>query len=171
MAKWAKVPIEVLYDERLTKRQIKVLIALLSFKNQKTGRCQPKRRVLGERCGMDECRISTITGELVALGWLVKKGKGGFSKSTRYRVTIPTTLTEMVTVTKMVTVTEMVTGSGYQNGNPHEGYQNGNGHRTEQNKQLEQGGGSFKENPESKAMEFTQQEIVEMIVKGELNVH
>jgi hypothetical protein len=71
----------------------------------------------------------------------------------------------------MVTVTEMVTGSGYQNGNPHEGYQNGNGHRTEKNKQSEQRGGSFKKNSESKAMEFTEQEIVEMIIKGELNVH
>ena len=171
MASWAKVPIEVLFDERLTKRQIKVLIALLSFKNQKTGKCQPKRRLLGERCGLDINRISTITGELVALGWLVKKGKGGFSKSTRYCITIPTTLTEMVTVTEMATVTETVRGHPYQNGKGHEGYQNSKGHRTDQNKQSEQGGGGFKKNPESKAMEFTEQEIVEMIVKGELNVH
>ena len=165
MASWAKVPIEVLYDERLTKRQIKVLIALLSFKNQKTGKCQPKRRLLAERCGLDINRISTITGELVALDWLVKKGKGGFSKSTRYRITIPTTLTEMVTVT------ETVRGYPYQNGKGHGGYQNGKGHRTEVNRQLEQGGDNFEKDSKRKKMEFTEQEIVEMIIKGELNVH
>ena len=99
------VPIEVIQDPRLTKRQIKVLIALLSFRGKNTNTVWPSREKLSQRCNLPVTRISQTTSELVDLGWLTKDGKGGFSKSTRYQITVP----NLVTVTKTVTVTETVT--------------------------------------------------------------
>ena len=96
-------------DNRLSKNQYKVLIALLSFRAKNTEVVWPSREMLSTRCGLPVTRISTITTQLCALGWLQKDGKGGFSKSTRYTVTVPTTITEPVTVTDSVTVTETVT--------------------------------------------------------------
>ena len=108
------VPIEVIQDPRLTKRQIKVLIALLSFRGKNTNTVWPSREKLSQRCNLPVTRISQTTSELVDLGWLTKDGKGGFSKSTRYQITVPNlvTVTKSVTVTKTVTptVTKTVTG-------------------------------------------------------------
>ena len=70
------VPIEVFVDDRLTKRQIKVLGALLSFRRKDTNTIWPTREKLSERCGLPVNRISQITTELVNMGWLVKVGKG-----------------------------------------------------------------------------------------------
>jgi len=110
------VPIEVIQDPRLTKRQIKVLIALLSFRGKNTNTVWPSREKLSDRCNLPVTRISQTTSELVDLGWLIKDGKGGFSKSTRYQITVPNlvTVTKSVTVTKTVTptVTKTVTGMG-----------------------------------------------------------
>ena len=104
------VPLEVIQDPRLTKRQIKVLIALLSFRGKNTNTVWPSRKTLSERCNLPITRISETTTQLVDLGWLSKDGKGGFSKSTRYHITVPDlTVTETVTVTKPVTVTKTVT--------------------------------------------------------------
>ena len=136
------VPIEIIQDPRLTKRQIKVLIALLSFRGKNTSTVWPSRDKLSQRCNMPVTRISQTTSELVELGWLIKEGKGGFSKSTRYQITVP----DLVTVTKSVTVTKTVTPNGYQNGNGHGGYQNGNGQRTNQEltNRTKKGGKRFK---------------------------
>jgi hypothetical protein len=50
----------------------------------------PSRSRIAERCGIaDLNEVSRATTKLVELGWLVKEGKGGYSKSCRYRVTIP----------------------------------------------------------------------------------
>lgn len=109
------IPIEAAIDSRLTKNHYRVLIALLSFRSKSTNVVWPSRELLAERCGLPITRISEITSSLCALGWLEKTGKGGFSKSTRYTVTVPniikTTVTEPVTVTKSVTVTGSVTST------------------------------------------------------------
>ena len=105
----AWLPLEVIKDNRLTKRHIKVLIALYSHLNHKiTDTVHPSRLKLSKCCGMPMTRVSEVTSQLVDLGWLIKTGKGGFSKSTRYQLTVP----DLVTVTKTVTptVTKMVTG-------------------------------------------------------------
>ncbi len=87
---FAVVPIQINLDPRLTFRDVKVLIALLSFRNGKSDETVwPTRRALSERCNLPEQRISAVTTRLVSLGWLTKTGKGGFSRSTRYDVTIP----------------------------------------------------------------------------------
>lgn len=109
------IPIEAAMDSRLSKNHYRVLIALLSFRSKSTNVVWPSRELLSERCGLPITRISEITSSLCQLGWLEKTGKGGFSKSTRYTVTVPnvikTTVTEPVTVTDLVTVTEPVTST------------------------------------------------------------
>ena len=60
------VPIEVSLDHRLTLIQIRVLVALFSFRNKDTGVAKVKRSTLAERCGYPLTKISTATSELVA---------------------------------------------------------------------------------------------------------
>lgn len=107
------VPIEVLADRRLTLKQVRVLIGLLSFRAKNSDTVWPKREQLAARCGgMAICQISTATTELCALGWLKKEGSGGKSCSSKYQIIIPDltqTVTESVTVIEPVTVTESVT--------------------------------------------------------------
>lgn len=83
------VPIDVFMDRRLTERQIRVLGALFSFRGRTTEIVWPSRAALAERCGLRLTDISTITRELEALGWLIKAGKGGFGRATRYTLLVP----------------------------------------------------------------------------------
>ena len=101
------VPVEMIKDDRLNKNDLKVLIAILSFRNKNTNLCMPSREKLSERCHLPVNKISVITGRLVNMGWLEKEGKGGFSKSCRYTFMVPDFLDE--TLPKTVTVTETVT--------------------------------------------------------------
>lgn len=107
------VPIEVFIDERLTKTDLRVLGAILSFRNKDTNLCWPKREQIAERCGLPLCKISTATTHLVDLGWLEKSGDGGRSRSTKYKLLVPDlttkTVINLVTVTKSETVTNPIT--------------------------------------------------------------
>lgn len=88
-ATFAIVPVEACQDPRLSKMQLRVLIALLSFRAKNTDTIWPKRQALSELCGYTERNISKTTSDLVKLGWLQKEGKGGYSNSCKYRVTVP----------------------------------------------------------------------------------
>lgn len=105
------VPIEVALDDRLTKMQIRVLIALLSFRNRNTNTTWAKRETLATRCGYGINTISRVTTQLVELGWLTKVGQGGWSKASHYRVTVPV----MLPGYKPFTVSEPDTVSDTQN--------------------------------------------------------
>lgn len=83
------MPIAVIMDHRLTLIQMRVLAAIFSYRNKDSGVAAVKRETLSQRCGYAPMTISKATSELVALGWLVKSGKGGFSKATEFRVTVP----------------------------------------------------------------------------------
>jgi hypothetical protein len=122
--RFAAIPLEVLADHRLSHRQLRVLLALYSFKAKDSAEVWPKRQTLATRCGLPLTRISQVTTELQALGWLSKIGAGGCSCPTHYTLTIPQnladstetapvgnakTVTESVTVTDSVTVTKTVT--------------------------------------------------------------
>jgi hypothetical protein len=104
------LPIEAAADERLSKTQLRVLIALLSFRGKNTNMVWPSRETLSKRCGLPVNKISCATTELCALGWLKKLGNGGRSKASVYEVTVPDlddkTLPNSVTVTESVTVTD-----------------------------------------------------------------
>lgn len=121
-SKFAIVPMAALCDARLTFRDLKVLIALLSYANKKK-QCHPKRKTLAEDTNLTESRVSVATKRLVEFGWLVKEGDGGRSRPNQYRIgnglevqkeaktneeIKKETSTESVTVTEMVTVTETV---------------------------------------------------------------
>ena len=87
---FAMVPIEVLADKRLTLWQIKVLVGLLSFRNKNSDTVWPGRDALATRCGgMHVSNISKTTSELCDLGWLVKQGNGGNSRSAIYKIVVP----------------------------------------------------------------------------------
>jgi hypothetical protein len=110
------VPIEVAADDRLTKTDLRVLLAILSFRNKKTNLCCPRRDAIAERTGLPICKISTSTTHLVELGWLEKSGSGGRSSPSHYEFRFPDhfedTVTDSVTVTESVTktVTDSVRG-------------------------------------------------------------
>ena len=96
-------------DQRLTLQQMRVLVALYTFRNRNTEMAHPTREEIRERTGMALSKISTATSDLERLGWLTKTGNGGRSQATRYRVHVPETAPSSVTATKPVTVTERVT--------------------------------------------------------------
>ena len=103
------VPVEVAMDQRLTLQQMRVLVALYTFRNRNTEMAHPTREEIRERTGMALSKISTATSDLERLGWLTKTGNGGRSQATRYRVHVPETAPSSVTATKPVTATERVT--------------------------------------------------------------
>lgn len=107
------MPVEAFMDDRLTKTDLRVLGAILSWRNKNTNLMWPKREKIAERCNLPLCKISTATTHLVALNWLEKEGDGGRSRSSQYKLTVPDilikTLTDLVTVTNSVTVTDLVT--------------------------------------------------------------
>lgn len=86
---FAIVPSEAALDKRLTAMHLRVLIAILTFRKKNTDSVCMGRDKIAKRCGYREQTISKVTSDLVALGWLEKKGKGGFSKAVAYRVTVP----------------------------------------------------------------------------------
>ena len=82
-------PIEMVRDHRLTAAQYRVLLALLSFRNREGNLVWPSRERLAELTGYTVNSISKYTRQLEELGWLKKIGKGGRSKSVKYRITVP----------------------------------------------------------------------------------
>lgn len=101
------VPIEVWRDKRLTLEQMRVLGVLFSFKGKTTNVVWPSRAEIAARCGMNVCNISTATTALERLGWLTKAGKGGYSRATRYTITVPE-LAKVETVACSATVADSV---------------------------------------------------------------
>lgn len=107
-AQFAVVPLEVIQDRRLTLEQTRVLVALFSFRNKVTNTVWPSRAAIAERTGMHPSNISSATTALVNLGWLLKEGTGGHSKSTRYTLCVPE-LVKPTTVAQQATVAESAT--------------------------------------------------------------
>jgi hypothetical protein len=107
------MPVEVFADDRLTKTDLRVLGAILSFRNKTTNLCCPRREAIAERTGLPICKISTATTHLVELGWLEKSGSGGRSSPSHYEFRLPdrfsNTVTDSVRVSKVKTVTDSVT--------------------------------------------------------------
>lgn len=102
------VPIEVWRDKRLTLEQMRVLGVLFSFRGKNTDVVWPSRAEIAARCGMNVCNISSATTALERLGWLMKEGKGGHSKATRYTITVPE-FPEVGTVAHSATVADSAT--------------------------------------------------------------
>jgi len=102
----AVIPMSAITDDRLSKTQLRVLLALYSFRNPKsTNVVFPGREKLAQITGYPVTKISKTTSDLEKLGWLVKDGNGGRSKTTRY--SLCETVPETVTVTESETVTDL----------------------------------------------------------------
>ena len=106
------MPVEVFMDDRLSKTELRVLGAILSFRNKNTNLCWPKREQISERCGLSLPKISTATSGLVALGWLQKEGNGGRSKSASYKLNVPDFIPKTVPNSGTVTNSGTVPNSG-----------------------------------------------------------
>lgn len=123
---FAIVPSEAALDSRLTCMQLRVLIAILSWRRKNSDSICVERERIAVRCNYTVQTISKVTKQLVDLGWLEKIGKGGYSKACEYRVTVPdlgtvddeTTVSEVDTVSNPGTVPEVgsttVSGSDQQ---------------------------------------------------------
>lgn len=100
------VPIEAFMDDRLSKTELRVLGAILSFRNKNTNLCWPSRKQIEDRCGLSSSKISTATTGLVNHGWLKKEGNGGRSRHCSYSLTVPDikTVPDSGTVPKKETV-------------------------------------------------------------------
>mgnify|MGYP002387598966 CR=1 FL=1 len=103
------VPVEVCMDQRLTLQQMRVLLALYTFRNRGTQLAHPTREQISARTGMALSKISVATTDLQRLGWLSKVGNGGRSRATTYRIDVPQALqgevTQAVAVANGATVT------------------------------------------------------------------
>jgi hypothetical protein len=117
---FAIVPLEAIRDDRLGKMQLRVYIALRSMLDRDSDTLFVKREKIVERCGYKKEVVSRVTSQLEDLGWLIKIGRGGFSKPCEYRFTTPDL--SAITVTSPVTVKP---GKTIHNGN-----QIGNGNQT-----------------------------------------
>ena len=79
---------EIIEDSRLTLLQIKVLLALYSYRNKNTHLCFPSREAISKRTGIRITSISRTTTQLVNLGWLLKFWDTE-SKKYQYNITVP----------------------------------------------------------------------------------
>lgn len=86
---FAIVPVEVFMDDQLTKIELRVLGAILTFRNRDTNLSRPTRSQIGQRCGYNERTVSKATTSLAKKGWLSKVGKGGSGIATTYKFTVP----------------------------------------------------------------------------------
>ena len=104
------MPVEIFMDDRLSKTDIRVLGAIMSWRNKDTNLCHPSREQISERCGLSASKISTATTHLSELGWLEKSGNGGRSMRCIYKFRVPDlsllTVPELGTVPESVTVPE-----------------------------------------------------------------
>lgn len=109
--RFAWVPLAAIADRDLTLEQLRVLLALLSFKTPESDVVFPRRQTIANMTGLHLSNISMATSALEAKGWLKKDGKGGHSKSTRYTITIPNTVAQSATVAEQATVAQSATGT------------------------------------------------------------
>jgi hypothetical protein len=91
---FAMVPIEAAQDGRLTLTQLRVLLALLSFRNRKTDLIFPSRDELAKRSGVRFNKVSVSITELIHFGWLVRTHRDGTRTSSVFQVTVPEFLTK-----------------------------------------------------------------------------
>lgn len=104
------IPIEVFLDDRLTKTDLRVLGAMMSWCNKNTNMMWPKREQISARCGLSLSKISTATTHLVELGWLKKQGIGGCSRASQYEFLVPDLDAKIVPESGTKTVPDSGTG-------------------------------------------------------------
>ena len=102
-----------LSDNRLGKRELKVLIAIAAHKDHDTNECWPSRTRLSELTGIHKVNISTSTSKLVELGYLKKRIRNG--RSNIYQVLQPEADLKQVSKPKQVSK-EIPSSSHFETG-------------------------------------------------------
>lgn len=83
-APYTTLPLGALLDERLSKMDYRVLLALASWRMRDHSVVWPTRHEIARRCGIHVSNVSKTTARLERLGWLKKEGGGGCSRPTTY---------------------------------------------------------------------------------------
>lgn len=92
--KYAQVPVALLCDDRLGKRELKCACLLWAHANNETGECRPSLDRIAELAGWyitkngervaDRWLASKVVGELEKLGWIKKKKRLGYNMTNAY---------------------------------------------------------------------------------------
>jgi hypothetical protein len=85
--RFARVPYEVLLDNRLAPRHLSVL-AVIALHADDTGKARPTRQTISEITGMPVTEVSRTTSDLVRFGYL-KRGQIGYNQPNQYEITCP----------------------------------------------------------------------------------
>ncbi|MGB1317124.1 MAG: helix-turn-helix domain-containing protein [Flavobacteriales bacterium] len=86
--KFIFAPVDLL-SANLTPNELRVMLALYSFRGKNTNTVWPGRDSLTERSGIsDPTTVSKVTSRLQEKGWLKKK-KRGFTGGNNYELTVP----------------------------------------------------------------------------------
>ena len=88
--RFAKMPLETFTDTRLTRRELRVLGVIVAHAN-KADEAWPKRETIAKLVRTSARKVSEATSNLQRYGWLEKRGSGGRSKPSVYRITVPDT--------------------------------------------------------------------------------
>lgn len=86
------IPYQVFLDDRISKTELRVLGAILSFGDGNTSQFYLSLEQISERCGLPHKKISRAITGLSSLGWIKKTGKGGNSSHCLYEFTLDTAL-------------------------------------------------------------------------------
>ena len=73
--RFAILPLVAASDKRLSASDLRVLIVLASHADA-TGKCWPRRRIVGDLAGISATNVSRATSRLVDYGWLSKRQTG-----------------------------------------------------------------------------------------------
>ena len=85
-------PLEALTDTHLSDPELRVLLALFSFRGRDTNTVWPSLDSLAKRARLkDKTRVSKLTRSLCEKGWLTKK-KRGFTGGNLYTLSVPSKL-------------------------------------------------------------------------------
>ena len=83
---FAQITRPFISDPRINLREFRVYTALLTFPPGDNGERWPSRETIGRLTGLPPKVVSRTTSRLQDLGWLVKFGDGGRSRTARYIV-------------------------------------------------------------------------------------
>ena len=90
--KYIKMPVEAIFDLRLSANDMRVLAILIFRANPNPDNiCWPSIKDISYQTGIAEKKISGHTKRLVKFGWIEKKtsGKGGIKNNQRYQILTP----------------------------------------------------------------------------------
>lgn len=81
---YTAIPTAALMDARLSRLDLRVLLALSSFRNSEHSAVWPSRASVALRAGVHITSVSKSTARLERFGWIKKEGGGGFCQPATY---------------------------------------------------------------------------------------